>query len=252
MYLQGVSISFPPCRLPGMKWFPGVCSLLLAINCLAAPATRPAPKPGMLEYQNYAMMHQGDVERGKSLFFDEQRLACSKCHMVDGKAILAGPDLMTIGDKFGRRELVESILAPSATIAVGYSTTTIKTRAGELFVGTVKEANDQGVGIMQGDGNLVRVPASQIAQQRTNDISLMPDNLHAGLTLREFSDLIEYLASLKTPETITSSHHGMPTTIPAIAQPVSLVPFHAPQHKFDHPVWFGPVPGAANAFAIVE
>ena len=235
-----------------MKWFPGVCSSLLAINCLAAPATLPAPKPGILEYQNYAMMHQGDVERGKSLFFDEQRLACSKCHMVNGKAILAGPDLMTIGDKFGRRELVESILAPSATIAVGYSTTTIKTRAGELFVGTVKEANDQGVGIMQGDGKLVRVAASQIAQQRTNDISLMPDNLHAGLTLREFSDLIEYLASLKTPETITSSHHGMPTTIPAIAQPIALVPFHAAEHRFEHPVWFGPVPGAANAFAIVE
>src|SRR6266487_6595595 len=112
---KGVSISFSACRLPGMKWLLCVCSLLPAIRCFAAPTT----KPSIAEYQNYAMMHQGDAERGKSLFLDEQRLACSKCHTVDGKAALAGPDLMTIGDKFGRRELVESILAPSATIAVG-------------------------------------------------------------------------------------------------------------------------------------
>ena len=198
------------------------------------------------------MTHQGDVARGKSLFFDEQRLACSRCHTIDGKSSLAGPDLMTIGDKFGRRELIESILAPSAIIAVGYSTTTIKTRSGELFVGTIKEANDQGVAVMQGDGKLVRIAASQIAQQRTDDISLMPENLQDGLSLREFSDLIEYLASLKTPETISASGHGMPTTILALAQPVSLIPFHAPEHKFEHPVWFGPVPGAANSFAVVE
>jgi len=235
-----------------MKWFFCTCFLLTAINSFAAPATRPATRPSLAEYQNYAMMHQGDAERGKSLYFNEQRLGCSKCHTVDGKASLAGPDLMSIADKFGRRELVESILAPSATIAVGYSTTTIKTHGGELFVGTLKESNGQGVAVMQGDGKLVRIAAREIAQQGTNDISLMPDNLHAGLSLREFADVIEYLASLKTPETITASHHGMPTTIPAIAQPVALVPFHSAEHKFEHPVWFGPVPGAANAFAVVE
>src|SRR5213075_2790779 len=176
-----------------------------------------------------AMTHQGDVERGKSLFFEEQRLGCSKCHTIDGKASLAGPDLMTIGDKFGRRELIESVLAPSSTIAVGYSTTTIKTRAGDLYLGTLKEANDQGVAVMQGDGKLMRVAANQIAQQRTNDISLMPENLQDAMSLREFADLVEYMASLKTPQTMTASHHGMPTTIPALPQPVTLVPFNLPQ-----------------------
>src|SRR5258706_3355359 len=156
-----------------MKCLFCVCWLVLAVNCLAAPATRPATNPSVLEYQNYGMMHQGDAERGKSLFLDEQRLACSKCHTVDGKASLAGPDLMSIGDKFGRRDLVESILAPSATIAVGYSTTAIKTRSGELIVGTIKEASAQGVGIMQGDGTLVRIDAAQIIQRRTTDISLI-------------------------------------------------------------------------------
>src|SRR5438067_12816244 len=94
----------------------------VVVSLLAAQSTtKPTTKP--VDYAAFAMMHQGDAGRGKSLFFDEQRLACSRCHAVDGKSVRAGPDLMTIGDKFGRRDLIESIMAPSATIAVGYNTT---------------------------------------------------------------------------------------------------------------------------------
>src|SRR5882672_8962834 len=248
MSRKGVSINYSSSRVRGMKAICWVWFLLAGSALGAAPTSRPS----VMEYQNFAMMHQGDVERGKSLYFDQQRLGCSRCHTVDGKAALSGPDLMSIGDKFGRRDLVDSILAPSATIAVGYSTSIIKTRSGEMVVGTMKEASDEGVGIMQGDGTLVRIVTGQIAQRRTTDISLMPENLQDGLSLGEFAHLVEYLASLKTPQTITASHHGMPTTIPALAQPVSLVPFHVPEHKFAHPVAFVPVVGVADAFAVVE
>src|SRR6266581_3456483 len=177
MWLDGVSINIPGGRLPGMRLI-GLLMLLAG----AAPAT----KPSLMEYENFAMAHQGDEARGKALFFDQQRLGCSRCHTVDGKASLAGPDLMSIGDKFGRRDLIASILTPSATIAVGYSTTAITTRAGEMIVGTLKDSNDEGVAIMQGDGTLVRIDAQQIARRATNDISLMPENLQSGLSLREF------------------------------------------------------------------
>jgi putative heme-binding domain-containing protein len=223
--------------------------LFLTVSAMgAAPATRPS----VMEYRNFAMAHQGDVEKGKQLFNDEQRLGCSRCHTVDGKASLAGPDLLSIGDKFGRRDLVDSILTPSATIAVGYSTSIIKTRAGEMIVGTVKESSERGVGIMQGDGTLASIDAGQIAQQRTTDISLMPEDLHSGLTQSEFAHLIEYLASLKTPQTVTASLHGMPATIRALEKPVALMPFHFAENKFAHPVAMTPVPGGAGAFAVVE
>src|SRR4051794_28703377 len=75
------------------------------------------------EYQSYAMTHRGDAARGKALFENDQRLACARCHATDGRGGKAGPDLFAVGDKFGRFELVESMLAPSKTIAVGYSTT---------------------------------------------------------------------------------------------------------------------------------
>jgi hypothetical protein len=44
------------------------------------------------------------------LFNDEQKLACSKCHSVDGRANKAGPDLFAVGDKFGRQDIVDAVL----------------------------------------------------------------------------------------------------------------------------------------------
>src|SRR5258706_4466248 len=95
-----------------------------------APATRAATTKPLTKqsYQSFAMTHSGDVERGRRLFLDAQRLACARCHSLDGKGAAVGPDLFAAGDKFGRRELVEAVLAPSATIAAGDSPPSARTR----------------------------------------------------------------------------------------------------------------------------
>jgi quinoprotein glucose dehydrogenase len=64
-------------------------------------------------------------------------------HTTDGKGGKAGPGLFAIGDKYGRDDLIQQVLVPSASIAVGYSTTVIRTRSGDLFQGIVKESNEQ-------------------------------------------------------------------------------------------------------------
>ena len=33
---------------------------------------------------------------------------------------------------------------------------------------------------------------------------------------------------------------------------MKLVPFIESEHRFEHPVWFGPVPGVPHTFAVVE
>src|SRR5258705_2527042 len=226
----------------------GCWALVMVLGLVGAATTQPKPP----DYAAFAMMHQGDIARGKALFFDEQRLACGRCHSVDGKSGRAGHDLMTIGDKFGRRDLVESIIAPSANLAVGYSTTVIKTKSGDVYDGIIKEANDDGVALMQVDGAVLKIGAKEIVSRRTTEISMMPEGLQAGLTEAEFANLIEYLASLKTPQSLAAQHEGMPATIPLLAQPISLEPFNVPENKFQHPVWFGPIPGIKNGFAVVE
>jgi type VI secretion system protein ImpJ len=95
------------------------------------------------DYQKAALLKVGDVARGAALFMDEARLGCVRCHSYDGKAGKAAPDLFAVGDKFGRREIIDSLLTPSAVIAEGYSTTILETKAGEEISGIVKDATGQ-------------------------------------------------------------------------------------------------------------
>ena len=185
----------------------------------------PSGNSNLDSYRKYALTHEGDVTRGASLFADELKLACAKCHSVDGRASKAGPDLFAVGDKFGRRDLVDAILMPSATISPGYGTLIVETKAGEEYQGILKQSNDAGVQLMGADGKLVSIAAAEIKDQRGSAVSLMPDGLQGGLSQREFTDLIEYLAKLKQPESTLASNHGMPSVIPQIAKPVAVRPF---------------------------
>ena len=80
----------------------------------------------------------------------------------------------------------------------------------------------------------------------------MPEGLHAGLSAQEFADLIDYLASLSLPESAAAGRHGCRPTSRAERRRSTSRPFHSAEHRFEHPVWFGPVPGCTGAFAVVE
>jgi len=197
---------------------------------LSSVAQAPA-SPSLDDYRKYALTHEGDVARGARLFAEEQKLACSKCHSVDGRADKAGPDLFAVGDKFGRRDLVNAVLMPSATISPGYGTVIVETKAGGQFQGILKQATDAGVQLMGADGKLVSIARADIREQRGSTVSLMPESLQAGLSLQEFTDLTEYLATLKQPESTLASNHGMPGVIPQLEKPVIARPFFSQEFK---------------------
>src|SRR3954462_4439751 len=99
-----------------------------------------AQTPNLESYRKYALTHEGDVTRGATLFNDEQKVGCSKCHSVDGHASKAGPDLFAVGDKFGRRDIVDAVLMPSGTISPGYGTVIVDTKDGEELQGVLKQS----------------------------------------------------------------------------------------------------------------
>lgn len=171
------------------------------------------------------MTREGDVANGAKLFKDEERLGCSKCHSIDGSASKAGPDLFAAGDAFARRDLVNSVLTPSATISPGYGTVTVETKSGETHQGILKLANDTGLQLMGADGKRVDIAKADIQKQEGSAVSLMPEGLQNALSQQEFTDLIEYLTTLKQPENTLLSERGMPPRIVELAKPVGLIPF---------------------------
>ena len=210
------------------------------------------------------MNHEGNPLRGKELFFSEQQAACSKCHSVDGTSGNAGPDVFAVGDKFPRRELIVAVLEPSEAIAVGYGTTIVETKSGEEHQGVLKQVTADWIELMDADVNTVRIATRDIQEQRGSTVSLMPEGLQAAMSQQEFADLIEYLVTLKQPESALSSNRGMPADIPELDRPIAVRPFFSEELWFPHSfvqkpgdvrsglVWFGQLPGFSNTFVAVH
>jgi putative heme-binding domain-containing protein len=240
-----------------------LASLLLATSPgIGVRAQNPPADPARqrAEYRDFALGHDGNAAHGRELFNDPAHAACVKCHSVDGRGGKAGPDLLAVGDKFPRRELIRAVLEPSAEIAVGYGTTIVETRAGEEFQGIIKEATDEAIELVGADGKHVRLARRDLREQRGSTLSLMPEGLQAGMSRTDFADLTEYLVSLKQPENALTSNLGMPGEIPALARPVTLQPFFRenlqppdaaalkPGNVRSGLVWFGQLPGRPNTF----
>ena len=204
------------------------------------------------DYRNHVMIHQGDAAQGRELFFDEQRISCSKCHTVDGSAKNAGPDLFAVGDKFGRLDLLNAVIEPNTELAIGYETTRVETSDGEMFDGVLKKVTNSSIELIGADAKPVRISVADIEEQFVSDTSLMPEGLESLLSLSEFADLIEYLTGLKQLDNMQQVAHGMPDVIEQISLEVEFIPFHNEDLAFDNPVWFSALPGVPNTFLVLE
>ena len=187
---------------------PPIRTLLVFPLLFALQSGLQAEVPSPEAYGKFALTHDGDAARGRKLFNDDPRLLCAKCHSIDGSASKAGPDLFAAGDAFGRRDLVDAILQPSATIAPGYGTIIVETKAGAVFQGVLKQTTDAGVQLMGVDGKLVSIATADIKEKTANAVSLMPEGQHASLSREEFTDLIEYLTTLKQAESTLARQHA--------------------------------------------
>ena len=237
--------------------------ILRAAELPAQPAAADAARQ-LREYRDFAMGHDGRPARGRELFNDEQRVACVKCHSLDGSGSKAGPDLFAVGDKFPRRELIRAVLEPSAEIAIGYGTTIVETKSDEEFHGVIKESTTDAVDLIGADGRHIRIAAQDIKAQRGSTLSLMPEGLHGGMSREQFTDLLEYLVTLKQPESALTSNRGMPADIPELAKPIAALPFFPEELRFPHAfvhkpgdvryglVWFGQLPGSSNTFVVAH
>jgi putative heme-binding domain-containing protein len=108
-----------------------------------------------------------------------------------------GPDLSTVGSQFSRDVLIESVLYPSKAIREGYQQVMIELKNGDSFSGAVKGESADSVTLQDSEARLQTLRKAEIAERRTSELSLMPEGLHAALTLGDFADLIAYLESLK-------------------------------------------------------
>lgn len=157
------------------------------------------PELDTAAYREFALGRPGDAAAGQQLFFAERGVGCYKCHKVAGRGSDIGPDLSGIGAKYGREELIRSVLEPSNRVAEAFQVTTILTTDGELLQGIVKTDTDQFIELVDVQGKVQRVELAEVDVRERTPLSLMPNGLKDGLTLEGFADIIAFLESLKAP-----------------------------------------------------
>jgi putative heme-binding domain-containing protein len=124
-----------------------------------------------------------------------ERTGCAKCHPIDASASPRAPSLKGIGRAQKPPYLIESILAPSAAIKTGYETKRILLADGRVLSGIAQEQGDY-LRVITADGETV-VAEADIDERVIQKISLMPEGQEQLMSPREFSELVEYLISLR-------------------------------------------------------
>jgi quinoprotein glucose dehydrogenase len=140
----------------------------------------------------------GDVARGRDLFFTKGEVSCVRCHHAEGKGGDVGPKLDGIAAAKQLPYLLESIVAPNATVAEAYRTTVILTDEGMTVAGILMSEDADTVKLKMADGTVKNVAVASI-DERASGPSSMPADLAGKLTRRELRDLIAWLASLTKP-----------------------------------------------------
>ena len=64
-----------------------------------------------------ALLQDGDFDSGRDTFFHNEVISCVRCHGWGGEGGGVGPDLLGVGQRLSREEILESILDPNAAIA---------------------------------------------------------------------------------------------------------------------------------------
>jgi putative heme-binding domain-containing protein len=134
---------------------------------------------------------KGDVGRGRELF--RGRGTCSSCHVVSGLGGALGPELSQVHKKFGRRELLDAMLSPSAAIAFGFDSWTLYLKDGRVLAGSILADGDLLV-LRDFSGQRQVVEAAQIARREKVNLSLMPEAPALGLGAQDLADLAAFLA----------------------------------------------------------
>jgi putative heme-binding domain-containing protein len=139
-----------------------------------------------------ASLPTGDIRRGQRIFQSSQA-ACSACHAIGYLGGNTGPDLTHIGRIRSPRDLLESVVFPSASLVRSFESVTVVTVDGRLHNGLVFADSERELVLTTGPNQEVRIPRDDIEAIQQSDVSIMPAGLDKQLSRQELADLVEFL-----------------------------------------------------------
>ena len=138
----------------------------------------------------------GDAKAGHAAFAAGKG-TCIACHKIGEVGRAIGPDLSKIGAIRTERDLLESVLFPSNTLARDYEAHILETSDGQMTMGVIKSHTAEGLLVVDIAGQEKTLPHTQIVGDTTLPTSLMPMGLDQTMPEKDLLDLVAYLRSLR-------------------------------------------------------
>jgi putative membrane-bound dehydrogenase-like protein len=138
----------------------------------------------------------GDLRRGQ-LLFNSTKAACATCHAIGYLGGRLGPDLTRIGQVRNARDLLESIVLPSASFVRSYEPVTVVTAAGVIHNGLLRKDAADEVVLVKSPTEEIHIARDDVDEMRPGTVSIMPQGLDKQLTPQELADLVAFLQGCK-------------------------------------------------------
>ena len=147
-----------------------------------------------LTNQYLAALDGGNARRGRYFFNGSEAAQCTRCHVVEGQGSDVGPALAGVASRLSKRELLQSLVDPSAILAKGYGIATITLKDGTQKVGYWEAETTDQVTLKLQD-QVITIPKSQIEKTEMAPSSMPP--MGTLLEKSEIRDIVAYLGTLK-------------------------------------------------------
>ena len=138
------------------------------------------------------LLKDGDVRRGQAVF-NNPKAVCASCHTIGYVGGKIGPELTRIGKIRTERDLLESIVFPSASFVRSYEPVLVYTNSGKVYNGVLKKDAPDEVVLTLNATDEKRIARTEIEKILPGTVSIMPAGLDQQLTPRELADLVIFL-----------------------------------------------------------
>lgn len=171
-------------------------SLAPAIERLTAKFAADRATEGKRLEELLTKLPKGDSKRGLQVF-NSTKASCRACHKLGYVGGDLAPELSKIGSIRSRRDLLESIVFPSASFVRSYEPQLFLLKDGRSINGLIRKETATDLLLQTGVNKEERISKADVESRQMGTISIMPAGMDQQLSPQELSDLVEFLQTAK-------------------------------------------------------
>jgi putative membrane-bound dehydrogenase-like protein len=160
---------------------------------LFGEASTPSARKDVIARYAESLKLTGDAASGRKVF----EANCVACHRAGELGADVGPNLATVR-QWSSEQILTNILDPNREVAPAFTQYVVQMTDGETLSGVVADETGTSLTLKLSGGTTRVLSRQNVKRVAGSPLSLMPENLEAGITPQQMADLIAFLRSEPT------------------------------------------------------